>query len=487
MGRASSPHDLHRGRLQGPAPRSVPPPRRGRPRRRAPPGGRGSDRRTPSRGRASRRPPPPARRGARRQAPARRTARPDADEPSTRTRTRWVTRARPGAPDVSSCPSTRRATRRSESSRSAVRFASVKNFSSDRHALWRVNVALLHALAERVRAHVDGSISSTPASTAVGQSLVDRRTSDRSRPRPPPLEVLHVDVLMTGHRRRGSPRRPASACRGVSRARSCAPARPPPRPSGAEPTTSVSISRPRRRYSIRRARKDLEAVERSYVLGRPSARRTDHDVGSATGPAVRFLESMPERLADPRRHADVDAAGPGRFRSRRRTREHLVRGRTSVDASSQDRRSVQEPSRSRLSSRSVNDVAGRGRPAAPPSVWRRRPLERRRPSRRAPRRRARPEAPRAAGLMCGSRPRPTSYGSRRTAGRRWPRGSDQGRAGHAFDQLLVGRPRLSQPCVGVVAVAPAATGGSRSTAAEKAWPMRLKPIRSPSTNQRPFA
>ena len=75
----------------------------------------------------------------------------------------------------SSWSSTRRATSRSESSRSAVRFDSVKNFSSATCGpLGWIDVAVLHPLAQGVGAHVDELDLVGGQQDLVGEALVDR-------------------------------------------------------------------------------------------------------------------------------------------------------------------------------------------------------------------------------------------------------------------------------------------------------------------------
>ena len=81
----------------------------------------------------------------------------------------------PFVTNPASCPSTRRAVKRSERSRSAVRLASVKNRSSATcGALRRVDVAVAHPLAEGVRAHVDELDLVGEREDLVGEPFADR-------------------------------------------------------------------------------------------------------------------------------------------------------------------------------------------------------------------------------------------------------------------------------------------------------------------------
>ena len=80
------------------------------------------------------------------------------------------------------------------------------------------------------------------------------------------------------------------------------------------------------------ARHDLEAVEQLLRV-RPAVRfdEPDGQVGPARGASMAFLEH-PERLADARRHPEVDAetTAPGAL-LRANARQHLVRARADVE------------------------------------------------------------------------------------------------------------------------------------------------------------
>ena len=279
-----------------------------------------------------------ARSGARRTAAvaaARRSARGVAGDVSIRTRTRSLTVPFVAVPLPSSCASTRPATNRSASSRRAVRFDSVKKRSSAILARSsRVDVAVAHPLAKRVRAHVDELDLVGSGQHLVGDPLVDRRAGDRRDRVGDRVEVLDVagaddvdpgveddvDVLPAlGPLRargvrvgqlvdQGDRRMPGEDRVGVHLLDDDA--------AVLDPTT----------------RHDLQPVEQLGRLG-PAVglHEPDDEVRAAPGPTVALLEH-PVGLADARRHAEVDPKSPAVMPAIARPDpgEHLVGRRTAV-------------------------------------------------------------------------------------------------------------------------------------------------------------
>ena len=171
------------------------------------------------------------------------------------------------------------------------------------------------------------SISSALEQDLVGQALVDRRAGDRRDRVGDALEVLDVERLTTWI--------PASRMTSTSSQRF----------ARAEPGTFVWASSSIRatvggagddRVGVHLldddaavldppARHDLEAVEQLERV-RPAVGldEADHEIRPATQPAMALLEH-PERLADARRHAEVDpqpAAAARRLGAD--ARQHLV-------------------------------------------------------------------------------------------------------------------------------------------------------------------
>ena len=251
-------------------------------RRRAGVGRRLDDDREQRRAQDARRSPPPG--AARAASPA---------TSSTRTRTRSVTGWRSRAvPIPSSCASTRPATNRRASSRSAVRLDSVKNRSSAiRARSSRIDVAVAHPLAQRERAHVDELDLVGGGEDLVRDPLVDRRPGDGRdgvRDRVEVLDVAGADDIDA--RRRGGRSRPPSAWSAPTRARWCGRARRPGRRSGpARGSASVSISSTTTpRYSTRR-RGTISRPSSSFsVSGRPCA-----STNPTTRSVPRFVRRWP--------------------------------------------------------------------------------------------------------------------------------------------------------------------------------------------------
>ena len=306
----------------------------------------------------------------------------------------------------SSWSSTRRATRRRASSRSAVRFASVKNRSrATWRAVRRVDVAVAHPLAERVRAHVDELDLVGAEQDVVREPLVDRRPGDRRDGVGERLEVLDVQrARRRGCRRRGSPRRPASASPAASPARSCGRARRSSATVGRRAmTASVSISSTvDAAVADAAARHDLEPVEEG---GRSAA-------GRASRRSRRRRRCRGRPGGGPPRASGTSCRRPAPCRGRARRRPRLAERRRPSGTARASRRATggrrsasrsvpviaASPSRSRLSAQDVDPrLAEEAEQRAPRCGGRRRPRPRRRVDARGPRRPARPGTRRPPG------------------------------------------------------------------------------------------
>ena len=204
--------------------------------------------------------------------------------------------------------------------------------------LGRIDVAVPHALAQRVRRHVDQLDFVGVVDDAVGHALAHLDAGDVLDDVRQTLQVLDVDGADDGDaRRRAGPRRPASACRVWSRARWCAPARRPAPPPG-DARSRRRCPSPRRSRPCTRsacAARASSELASSVVFGRPCVSRKP-----MTASVPRSLRRMQllERgvgFADARRDAEIDPMTTARAGAclAPDAIEHLVGARSAIGSS----------------------------------------------------------------------------------------------------------------------------------------------------------